>query len=184
MNPNGMTLVELLIGMVLGLVGAAAMTGLVRVGVAAWERAGAESERALEIAAAIDQWTRDVRIAGYDPTDADIGGLTLTADDRLELMADLDGNGVIDASSEERIGYRVATASRSLQRVVGAQTLPILTDVGAFALAYLDANGTTLDPDDPATAAATRLVTVAVTATTPGGRPLHVEGGARLLNRP
>lgn len=184
MTANGMTLVELLIGMLLGLVSAAAMTGLVRGGVAAWERAGAESERARETAAAIDQWTRDVRIAGYDPTEADIGGLTLTASDRLELTADLDGDGAIDASSEERVGYRVAPASRSLQRVVGEQTMPILTGVDTFTLAYLDADGAPLDPDDPATAAATRLVTVAVTTTTPGGRPLHVEGGARLLNRP
>jgi type IV pilus assembly protein PilW len=180
---KGLTLVELLIGMVLGLVAAAAMTALVRVGVAAWERAGADSERALELAAAVDQLARDVRIAGYDPTDAGLGALTVTAHDRLEITADLDGDGTIDPNSEERIGYRVAPSSRSLQRMVGAQTLPILADVTAFALAYFDANGVLLDPGDSTTAAATRLVTVGVTTSKPGRHPLRVDGGARLVNR-
>lgn len=181
---RGFTLVELLVGMLLGLVAAAAMTALVRVGVAAWERAGAQAERALEIAAAADQLARDLRVAGYDPTAAGIVGLTVTARDRVEITADLDGDGVIDATSEERIGYRVAPTSRSLQRIVGAQTLPILAEVTAFTLAYRMADGGALDPDDPATAAATRVVGFTLTTTdTDRARPLHVAGGVRLLNR-
>lgn len=181
---QGFTLVELLVGTALGLVAAAAMTALVRVGVAAWERAGTQAERALEIAAAADQLARDLRVAGYDPAGAGLSALTLTADDRIEITADLDGDGVIDPTSEERIGYRVATSSRSLQRVVGVQTLPILADVGAFALAYRDADGVALDPAATATAAATRVVTFSLTTTDADRRrPLHVAGGVRLLNR-
>lgn len=184
-NTAGMTLIELLIGMVLGLVGAAAMTALVRVGAAAWTRAGADAEVTIEVADAVDQLTRDVRLAGYDPTAAGIAGLTLTASDRLELTADLDGNGAIDASSEERIGYRVTAATRSLQRVVGAQSLPILADVatGGFRLSYFDAAGTALDPNDAATRTAARLVTVDVTTTPPDRPAAALHGGARLVNR-
>ena len=96
----------------------------------------------------VDQLVRDVRIAGYDPTGAGIAALTLAGADRLELQADLDGNGAIDASSEERIGYRVAPSSRSLQRIVGSQSLPILSDVAAdgLRLSYFDAAGAALDP--------------------------------------
>lgn len=181
---KGFTLVELLVGMVLGLVAAAAMTALVRVGVAAWERAGAQAERALEIAAAADQLARDLRVAGYDPAGAGIAALTLTAGDRVEIAADLDGNGVIDTTSEEQIAYRVAPSSRSLQRVVGAQTLPILAEVSGFSLAYRGADGVPLDPAAAATAAATRLITFSLTTTdTDRRRPLHVAGGVRLLNR-
>jgi len=182
---TGMTLVELLIGMTLGLVGVAALTALLRAGVAAGTRAGADAETAIEAAAAVDQLVRDVRIAGYDPTGAGIAAFTVLAADRVELQADLDGNGTIDAGSDERIGWRVATSSRSLQRVVGAQTLPILSDVaaGGFRLAYLDADGTSLDPTVAATGAATRMVEVDLTAA-PSGRPaVHVHGGARLVNR-
>lgn len=181
---TGATLIELLVGMVLGLVGVAAMTALMRVGVAAWERAGATAEMASEATAAVDQLTRDIRIAGYDPTGAGVVPLTVTAADRLVMTADLDGNGTIDTNSEEQIGYRVAAGSRSLQRVVGQQSLPILSDLAAngLRLGYFDQAGALLDPDDPATAAATRLVTVDLVTTPSQQPPVHVSGGARLLN--
>ena len=181
----GLTLVELLVGMMLGLVGAGAMTMLARVGVAAWTRAGADAEVATEVADGVDQLVRDVRIAGYDPTGGAHAGLAIVAADRIEITADLDGDGAIDAASEERIGWRVATGSRSLQRIVGAQSLPIVSDVsaGGLALAYYDGAGTRLDPAAAATATATRVVTVELTAT-PRGRPAtRVAGGARLVNR-
>jgi hypothetical protein len=181
----GLTLVELLVGMTLALVGAAALTALLRTGVAAWTRAGADTEAAREVADGVDQPVRDVRLAGYDPTAAALAGLTVVAADRIEVTADLDGDGAIDATSEERVGYRVATSSRSLQRIVGTQSLPIVSDVaaGGLALAYFDAAGTRLDPAAATTAAATRVVTVDLTAT-PGGRPaVRVAAGVRLVNR-
>ena len=183
---SGCTLVELLVGMAIGLVGAAALTALLRVGVAAGTRAGADAATASEAAAAVDQLTRDVRVAGYDPAGAGIAAFTVVAPDRLEVQADLDGNGVIDASSEERVGWRVAASSRSLQRVVGSQSLPILSDVGTsgLRLAYFDAAGAELDPTSAATKTAARAVTIDLatlpTDHTPGAR-LH--GGARLVNR-
>ncbi len=182
----GMTLVELLVGMGLGLVGAAAMTALVRGGIAAGARASTDAETAIEAAAALDQLVRDLRVAGYDPTGAGITALPVVAADRIELQADLDGDGAIDPTSEEQIGYRVAPSSRSLQRVVGAQSLPILSNVAtdSFRLAYFTADGTRLDPADAATGAATRVVQIDLT-TAPPGRPSAVRllGGARLVNR-
>jgi type IV pilus assembly protein PilW len=180
----GLTLVELLVGMTLALVGTAAMTALLRSGVAAWTRAGANAEAAAEVADGVDQLVRDVRIAGYDPTGAAHAGLTVVAADRIEVTADLDGNGAIDAASEECVGYRIATSSRSLQRIVGAQSLPIVSEVsaGALTLAYYDAAGTRLDPAVAATAAATRVVTVELTAT-PRGRTARATAGVRLVNR-
>jgi len=182
----GMTLIELLIGMGLGLVGTAALTALLRAGVRAGERAGVDAETAIETAAAVDQLVRDVRVAGYDPTGAGIAAFAVIAADRVEIQADLDGNGTIDAGSDERIGYRVATSSRSLQRAVGAQSLPILSDVavGGLRLAYFDAAGTRLDPTAATTGAATRLVEIDLTSAPPG-RPaaVRVHGGTRLVNQ-
>jgi Tfp pilus assembly protein PilW len=185
-NAEGMTLIELLVGMTLGLVGAAAMTALLRVGTAAWERAGADAEVTTEVADAVDQLTRDLRIAGYDPKAAGIAGLTLTEAARVEMTADLDGNGAIDPDSDERIGYRWSSASGSLLRVVGRQSLPILSDVatGGFRLAYFDRNGARLDPANPATGAVTRVVTVDLATAARGQRAgVHISGGARLVNR-
>jgi prepilin-type N-terminal cleavage/methylation domain-containing protein len=183
---RGLTLVELLIGMVIGLVAAAALTALLRTGLAAWQRAGARAEVATEVAGAVDQIVRDLRLAGYDPRAAGIAGLTIAEAARLELTADLDGNGAIDTDSEERIGYRVATSSQSLQRVVGRQTLPILSDVAAGGLqfAYYDAAGNALAPAAAATLANARFVTVDVaTAARPSFAGVRLGGGARLGNR-
>jgi prepilin-type N-terminal cleavage/methylation domain-containing protein len=185
-NDGGMTLLELLVGLVLGLVGAAAMTALLRGGAAAWERAGARAEVATEVAGAIDQLTRDLRVAGYDPAAAGFDALPVTAADRLEVAADLDGDGVVDPDSEEHVGYRWSAASGSLLRIVGRQSLPLLSAVApdGFRLAYRDADGADLDPADPGTGAAARVVTIELTTTAQGPRPgVRVCGGARLVNR-
>ncbi|MCC6766125.1 MAG: hypothetical protein IT293_15815 [Deltaproteobacteria bacterium] len=180
-----MTLVELLVAMVLGLVATAALGAVGRAGLAAGLRAGTDAEAAIETAAALDQLVRDLRVAGYNPRGVGFPAFTVVAADRVELHADLDGNGAIDATSDERIAYRVAAASRSLQRVVGAQSLPILSDVASdgLRLDWLDAAGAALDPADPAAAAAARLVAIDLTATPPGRPAVRVHGGARLLNR-
>lgn len=182
---RGMTLVELLVGMLLGLVAAAALTVVLRAGLAATVRAGDDAEAAIESAAALDQLVRDLRIAGYDPAGAGVAPFTLTAADRVEIQADLDGNGAIDAASEERVAYRVAASSRSVQRVLGTQSLPILSDVpsGGLRFAYRDAAGTLLDPADAATRSAARLVEIDLTVAPPGRPVLRLHGGVRLVNR-
>ncbi|MCC6849148.1 MAG: prepilin-type N-terminal cleavage/methylation domain-containing protein [Deltaproteobacteria bacterium] len=183
--PRGMTLVELLVAMVLALGATAALGVGVRAGLAAGLRAGTDAEAAIETAAALEQLTRDLRAAGYDPRGAGFPPFTVVAADSVELQADLDSDGAIDATSEERVAYRVAASSRSLQRIVGAQSLPILSEVasGGLRFAWLDAAGATLDPDDPATAAAARLVAIDLAATPPGRPVVRVHGGVRLLNR-
>jgi prepilin-type N-terminal cleavage/methylation domain-containing protein len=99
----GMTLVELLIGMMLGLVGAAALTALLRAGVAAG-RVPAR-RRVGDRDAPRRRSARPRRaVAGYDPTGAGIAAFAVVAADRVEIQADLDGNGTIDAGSDERIG--------------------------------------------------------------------------------
>ena len=116
---RGLTLVELLVGMLVGLVAAAALTAVLRAGVAASIRAGTDAETAIEAAAALDQLVRELRVAGYDPTGSGVAPFVTTAADHVEIDADLDGSGTLDATSEEHVTYRVATSSRSLQRVVG-----------------------------------------------------------------
>lgn len=182
---RGTTLVELLVGMLLGLVAAAALTVVLRAGLAASVRAGGDAEATIESAAALDQLVRDLRIAGYDPGADGIAPFTLTAADRVEMQADLDGNGAIDAASEERIAYRVAASSRSVQRVVGTQSLPILSDVpsGGLRLAYRDAAGALLDPAAATTRSAARLVEIDLTVAPPGRPLLRLHGGVRLVNR-
>ena len=63
---------------------------------------------------------------------------------RLRLQADLDGDGAIDATSEELTTIACDLAGRRLSRIIGTQSLPLANGVVACALAYADASGTPL----------------------------------------
>ena len=85
----------------------------------------------------------------------------------------------VDLNRTEQI---VAVCRRGRDR----QSLPILSDVpsGGFRLTYFDRDGARLDPADPATGVATRLVTVDLATAPRGGRAgVRISGGARLVNR-
>jgi Tfp pilus assembly protein PilW len=184
--PTGVTLIEVLIGLVLGLGALAALTALVSGSLAARARAGAGAEALAATASAIDQIVRDVRLAGYDPLERGLAGMVAAAPASLVLQADLDGDGTIDGSSEERVTYRSSTATGSLLRIVGTQTMPLLSNLapGGFRLRYFDASGSELDPATPAATDAIRAVTVDLQTLPNGTIPgVRMGGGARLLNR-
>jgi hypothetical protein len=184
--PAGTTLVEVLLGIALGVVALAATASLLTAGLAARARAGAGADGLAAAAGAVDQIVRDVRLAGYDPDAAGFGGVADATSTSVVLEADLDGDGAVDASSEERVAYRLSAAGDALQRVVGAQVLPLVSPLapGGFRLRYFDAAGAELDPADPGAADAVRAVTVTLATRARGGLPgVELSGGARLLNR-
>jgi hypothetical protein len=185
MRPGaGLTAIELMVGLGVALVGLAGASALLQGAQAALVRAGRHAELARAAADAVDQVARDVRTAGWDPERVGVAGLAAAESARLVLHADLDGDGAIDASSAEVVTWRRAAAG-TLQRMLGAQTLPMVSHVpaGGFVLAYRDADGTELDPAAPDTAVRARVVTVGVTARDPTTRwTVTVTGGARLLN--
>jgi len=182
----GFTLVELTVATAIGLATLAAVTSLLVAIVAARARATEVAESVTALAATIDQIVRDVRLAGYDPMGAGFAGIPALAAGSVVLRADLDGSGTVDTASEEQIGYRVSANGDTLQRVVGQQSLPLLSDLapGGFHLRYVDAGGVDLDPSAPGAADSVHLVAVelALRATAAHG-VLRIQGGARLLNR-
>lgn len=104
--------------------------------------------------------TKDLRAAGYDPTETVAAG-TLgfqrsfaaphntfvidygTARNIIALTADANGNGAIDATYEELIAYRHDPATRTLQRYnAGTQAWEAIADnVDVVDFVYLQANG-------------------------------------------
>jgi Tfp pilus assembly protein PilW len=184
--PDGFTLLELLLGLTLGLGALAALTALLSASLAARTRAGQGCETLAATAAAIEEIARDVRLAGYDPQARGIGGIVAADAASLVLETDLDGDGAINASSEEHVAYRGSAGTASLLRVVGAQSMPLLSDVSPTGLTfrYRDASGATVDPTLPGALAAIRAVTIEIATlpnrTLPGVR---LSGGARVLNR-
>ena len=182
----GFTLLEVLLGLTLGLGALAALTALLSPTLAARARAAQGSETLAAAAAAIDQITRDVRLAGYDPRARAIGGIVAADATSLVLEADLDGDGTIDASSEEHVAYRRSAATAGLQRVVGTQSMPLLSDLTSTGLTfrYRDASGATVDPTRAGALTAIRTVTVEIATLASRSLPgVRLNGGARVLNR-
>jgi Tfp pilus assembly protein PilW len=185
-HAKGFTLIELLIGLLLGLGTIAALTAALTVSLTARARAAAGAEMLAATASAIDQITRDVRLAGYDPRRSGIDGIVAADSASLVLEADLDGDGVIDPNSEEHVAYQRSMTGASLLRVVGAQSMPLLSDLapGGPAFRYFDSSGSVIDPATAGAAAAIRTVSVELATLPSIGLPgVRMSGGARVLNR-
>jgi Tfp pilus assembly protein PilW len=183
---TGVTLMEVLVSLVVGLGALAALVPLVTGSLTARTRAGAGSEAIAAVAGAVDQIVRDVRIAGYDPRESGLAGLVAPAPASLVIQSDLDGDGTIDGSSEERVTYKPSVATGSLLRIVGTQSMPLLSDLapGGFRLRYFDTHGVEIDPTTPAAADAIREITVDLQTRSSAASPgVNMGGGARLLNR-
>jgi hypothetical protein len=88
----------------------------------------------------------DLRRAGWSPTGTTVARLTHAAADAFEVHADLDGDGVVDPTSAERLRWAYAPARRTVSRLVGDQAMPLASIVSDFELAYLDDAGMPLAP--------------------------------------
>ena len=144
---RGATLVVLLIGAVLSLLVLGACTGALGAAGRLLAALGSRAEVEDTAELAMEAFRFDVRRAGFDPAGAGIEALPAAAADRLTLAADLDGDGVLDASSEEITQWLCATSPPHLSRLIGAQSLPVAAPVERCELHYLDAAGVDLPVD-------------------------------------
>ncbi len=126
---------------------------------------------ALEIAA------RDLELAGADPQGIGVAAIVAAGHDRVDLASDHDGDGVLDASSAERIRLSWSSASGGrLLRRLGNQSMSIASPVPAagLRLRYLDARGVDLAASpmaelDAAACASVRQVSLDLTVREPVG---------------
>jgi Tfp pilus assembly protein PilW len=162
---QGFGLLDLLVGLMLGLVVLAATTAAVGAGGKLLRNAAARGEGEDTAQMAVEALTFDVRRAGYDPRASGVTPLTEASADRLALAADLDGDGAVDLDSEETTAH-VCRGGR-LSRIIGRQSLPLMDGVTACAFRYLDAQGAAipLPPGglDATTRAQVRAVVLDVT---------------------
>lgn len=141
---RGTGVVELLVAAVLAMVALAMLTAAVGGGARVLALAGRRSEAEDTAQLAVEALVFDVRRAGYDPRAAGIEALAAADAGHLVLRADLDGDGTVDAGSEEVVEWVCNAAARRLSRLVGRQSLPLADDVATCALGYLDAAGAPL----------------------------------------
>lgn len=165
---DGFSLPELLIAMAIGLIiTAAAMSSFItqRRSFALQEQV---SEMVQSARVAMDIMTREIRMAGYDPTGAGFPGVTpnyTTACDPYQagprLLADLDDDGTPDEPNED-ITYCFDAADLQIKRNTGGGNQPLIDNIQNVTFTYLDENG-----NPTAVAADIKTVQLSITSRTP-----------------
>ena len=156
---RGFTLIELLIAMAIGLV----VTTSISSAFISQRKTYAIQEQIAEMTqsarAALDMISREVKMAGYDPTGAGIVGVPYSAT-QLEVRADLNGDG--DASdTHENIIYTYDSANKQIDRNTGGGAQAFAEGIESFTFAYLDTGST-----PTTTPANIRQIKITITART------------------
>ncbi len=185
----GVALLELLVALIVtALVGAITAT-TISLTVPIWLNQASRAEAATMVSDAADFVLRDLRTAGFNSGEGNVSGIAAAEPDAIELLADLDRDGLLDLSSQERIRYRVGSQGSRLMRVVGNQAMSLLDGLepGGFRLRYFNASGSEIAgpfPLDSGLLDAIASVEVTIIASGTGrGGPLTVTVVAALRNR-
>jgi type IV pilus assembly protein PilW len=181
---RGLTLIEMLIALSVGLIilGALTTTFILQ------RKAYSTQEQVIEMTqiarAAMDMIGREVRMAGYfhsaSPMQRDSSAnphfVGIPAmDSRLEILSDLNGDGDTDDANEHII-YTFDAANRMIRRNTGGGAQPFAENIQAFSFLYLDRDGNLVTAD-----AAIRKIRITLTARTVKPDPHHPGSGAGTL---
>jgi type IV pilus assembly protein PilW len=172
----GFTLIELLIAMALALVVITSISSAF----ISQRKTYAVQEQITEMIqsarAAMDMISREVKMAGYDPTGAGIVGIPYSTT-QLEIRADLNGNGAT-SDANENIVYKFYDSADpnypyQIKRKTGAGTFrPLAENIQSFTFEYYDADGTATT-----TSADVRQIEISITARTAQPDPDYSANG-------
>lgn len=147
---NGFTLVEVLVAM---LIGAIVMTSVMTSFFSQHRAYQVQDEMLVmqqNLRAAMDLMTRDIRMAGFDPSGTADAGIEYAADDEIEFTMDLDENGSVDgtngADSGEWVIYKLDNDGSVARRTKTGGTWgtfhPVAENFDGLEFYYILNNGT------------------------------------------
>jgi prepilin-type N-terminal cleavage/methylation domain-containing protein len=176
---GGFSLVELMVAMAISLVVLGAMYSIFIGQNKTFSNQESFVEMQQSTRAAMDMMAREIGMAGYDPvrvnfdsnTANNFSGVTVNAS-QLQIKADLNGDGVIDASNEETIVYAYDATNKRITRTIGGDTQPFAENMEPFTLAYLDGDGNVT-----ATPANVRRIRITITGRTARPDPNYAANG-------
>ena len=151
---GGYSLVDLLVALAVGGGLMASTLTLLHLGLRAWVWGAARVEAQQSARYAVERMAGELREAGYDPTVAGIAPVVLAQPGRVVFQRDFNGNGVVDAT-RERVTYLLRPGETILRRDAGGGAQPVVENVRAFRLTYLDRAGA--ETSDPAAVTAVRI---------------------------
>jgi len=147
---NGFTLVELLIAMTIGLIILTALSSTFLMQRKIYDIQEQVVEMVQTARAAMDMMTREIRMGGYDPTDAGFDGITYDAD-QLQIQANIDDDDDIintDGSYDdnENITYTYYDENSAYPYQIKRKTgngnfVSFAENIEAFTFNYLDSSG-------------------------------------------
>jgi len=153
---SGFSLVELLVALGLGFAIAVAAVAATATALRYLVRLALRAEADDIVVLGLEAFMLDVRRAGFDPRAVGLAAVVEASTARLGLQADLDGDGAIDATSEELTTIACDLPGARLSRIVGSQSLPLANGVVTCSLAYADGTGTSIPVPPAGLDAATR----------------------------
>jgi type IV pilus assembly protein PilW len=163
---SGFTLVELLIAMTIGLIILAALSSTFLMQRKTYDIQEQIVEMVQTARAAMDMMSREIRMAGYDPTGTGFDGIPYNADpSTVDVYADLNDIPGIDnpTGSYEHITYSYDSANNQIDRNTntGGGNKPFAENIDDFNVLYQDADG-----NATATTADIRQIKITITART------------------
>jgi type II secretory pathway component PulJ len=150
---GGYSLVDMLVALAIGGGIMASMFTLLHLGLRSWIWGAAQVEAQQSARYALERLAGELREAGYDPTVAGIAAVVVAEPARVVFQRDFNGNGLVDAT-RERVTYVLRAGESILRRDAGGGAQPVINDVRAFRLTYLDRDGR--ETADPAAVIAVR----------------------------
>ncbi len=138
-NERGFTIVELLVGLAIGLILLGVAVKIFLVQQRAYNVQEQLSEMQQNIRAAMDMIVKESKMAGYNPTGASFNGITYDTS-QLQILADLTGNGDTDDSNEDII-YTYDAGNLQIERDTGGGGQPLAENITEFTFSYLNADG-------------------------------------------
>ena len=170
---KGFTVVELLVTLAIALIVLTALTSTFLSQRKTFNLQGQITEMVQTSRNVMDMISREVMLAGYNPTSATIVGIPY-ASSQLEIRADLSGDGDT-GDTNENIIYTYNDTDLKIIRTEGTGTvtaLPLAENIEAFAFQYYDADG-----NNTTTAADIRQIEISVTTRTAAADPNYSTNG-------
>jgi len=150
----GVTLIDLLVSVALGLVAMATVLSFHRAQLSALQDQARQLDLQTSTRAIVDLFAREVRRAGLDPgCTRNFAMLADGSATQVRVQQDLNANGALDPGSED-ITYRIVQSNR-LERVTGTSTEVLLSnlDLSGSRVRYFDGGGAELLPSPSLSAA-------------------------------
>lgn len=136
---RGYTLIEILITMVIATVLIVFVSKTFLIQQKTYDVQGQVTDMVQRARAALDMMTREIRMAGYNPTGASFNGIPYDADS-LSLFADLNSDGDTDDPNEAII-YSYDSGNMRINRNTGSGNEILAEDI-QLRFAYLKTDGT------------------------------------------